>query len=72
LNPVGLLFGSVLKEKAQAMPHANLATLSAAITKKCGRQFASKMLKAHLALHRRLYVAVGENGVFFAFLAASI
>jgi hypothetical protein len=33
LNPVGLLIGSVLKEKAHAMSHANLAALSAAITK---------------------------------------
>jgi hypothetical protein len=30
---VGLLKGSVLKEKAQAMSYANLAALSAAITK---------------------------------------
>jgi hypothetical protein len=31
-NPVDVLIGSVLKEKAQAMSHANLAALSAAIT----------------------------------------
>jgi hypothetical protein len=63
LNSVGLLIGSNLKEKAQAMAHANLAALSAAITMECGRQFASKILKTHLALRCRLYVAVEESGL---------
>jgi hypothetical protein len=31
LNPVGVPIGSVLKEKTQAMPRANLAALSASI-----------------------------------------